>query len=331
MLAFVALSGLGGPLATAAPGLLAAPDGTVIARTIRVTQHMRAFGDIRPVAVVVERAVEAGTVRHMVLPGTRVARGQELAVIAGPQAEALLERRRSAVRADHARLAADRRQFAAQLVTRQQLAADQAAYETARSALRAAVHTLTVRAPGNGQVLQVAVADGARVAAGQRLMTVQTGRLWVQAKFYGPSSFAIHPGMTGRFLPATGGATVPVKVMSVAAALGTDGGERVLLGPTGTGAAGAAWRSGQWGTVLVNGATRVLVAVPTRALILDRAQWWVLVHTTHGDRRQPVKPGPTRGWVTYLEHGVRAGEHVVVRNAYLEFHRGIAGRYAPPY
>ena len=73
-----------------------------------------------------------------------------------------------------------------------------------------------------------------------------------------------------------------------------------------------------------------MMAVPTRALILDRARWWVLVRTPQGDRQQQVVPGPTSGWTTCIARGLSPGDQVVVENAYLEFHRRIAQRYTPP-
>lgn len=320
---------LAGPLAAArAPGV--SQGGTVAAHAARLTEHLRAFGEIRPLALTVVRAVQPGIVSRLVRPGVRVEAGQILAVIAGPQAQAVLARRRGAVRARRARWVADRRQLHAQLVTRQRLAADQAAYDSARSALQATLRTLTLRAPVGGRIVAVAVADGTQATAGETLLRLQSGRLWLHAKFYGAAAFVIHRGMTGSFVPVSGGPRVGVRVAAVMPAVGPDGGEQVLLRLDRPRTAATAWHGGQWGTVILDGATRTLVVVPTRALILDRARWWVLVRTTRGDRRQRVVPGPTRGWLTYLERGVRAGEHVVVQNAYLEFHRGIAGHYTPP-
>ena len=75
---------------------------------------------------------------------------------------------------------------------------------------------------------------------------------------------------------------------------------------------------------------RSLVAVPTRALILDQGQWWVLVHTANGNQPRLVTPGPARGWQTFIERGLEPGAEVVVENAYLEFHSGISKNYQPP-
>jgi biotin carboxyl carrier protein len=303
-------------------------------RAAPVTNTFAAYGQVEPVALTQVRAVEAGVLGRLVLPGEQVKAGQVLAVLGGPQAQSLLAARRGALGAASMQLAADRRKLTGQLVTRQTVAADEAAYAAARGRLRVALQTLTLRAAAGGQVLEVDAAAGERVAAGQLILTLQTGRPWLRATYYGAQALAIHPGMSGRFRPVTGGA-LPVRVLTVAHALEPDGGERVGLVPAlppGRDAAALArsWRSGQWGTVTLVGATRSMVALPSRALILDRAQWWVLVRTAHGDRRRQVVPGPARGWMTYISRGLEPGERVVVENAYLEFHRGIAQRYAPP-
>ena len=70
-----------------------------------------------------------------------------------------------------------------------------------------------------------------------------------------------------------------------------------------------------------------MVAIPTRALILDRGKWWVMVHTPHGNHPRQVTPGPARGWNTFITHGLPAGSQVIVNNAYLLFHASIAEHY----
>ena len=299
-----------------------------------ITQTFQAYGQVESIAVTQVRAVEAGTVGRLALPGERVKAGQVLAVLGGPQADSLLAERRSALRATSIQLAADRRKLSAQLVTRQTVASDEAAYETARGRLQVTLQTLTLRAPADGQVLAVAAADGEQVATGQLILTLLTGQPWLNAVFYGADALAIQPGMIGLFQPTTGGA-IPVRVKTVSQALGPGGGEQVGLLPVlprgeGAGALADRWRSGQWGTVTLDGQSQPMVPVPTRALILDQAHWWVLVRTPRGDRPREVVPGPTRGWTTYLSRGLEPGEQVVVENAYLEFHRGISQRYTPP-
>jgi multidrug efflux pump subunit AcrA (membrane-fusion protein) len=238
----------------------------------------------------------------------------------------------------------ERRQLTVHLSTRQAVAAAQsamaaarAAFDSAQSQLRVAEEVSTLRAPWAGTVLAVSAADGERVAAGQSVLTLQaSNHLWLVATYYGADVSDIRPGMKGQFQPASGEAPVPVEVAAVAGALAADGGEEVRLvaaGPAASHPAASApvpWLNGEWGRVTVDGAIRPMIAVPSAALILDRARWWVLVRTPQGDRAQQVIPGPTRGWQTFIARGLVAGQQVVVQNAFLEYHRGIASSYTPP-
>jgi RND family efflux transporter MFP subunit len=326
-------------LATApAVDLVTVQAGTVVSR-------LRTYGEVEPMAIVRVRAVEPGTLGGLrVVPGSRVVKGAVLARIGGPRMASLLTAREQTLRAARAgeQAAADalritRRQFAAELATRQavdaargRLAAAQAAVQTARARLHEARQLQIVRAPTDGSVISVPAANGEQIAAGEPLLTLQpAGRLWVRAGYYGADAALLHVGMAGRFRPAAGGAAVAVEVAAVSPALAADDGLRVGLLPA-AGAPPAWWRNGQWGTVTLDGPSHRMVAVPTEALILDRGRWWVLVHTPAGDRPQRVVPGPTRGWRTWIAAGLRPGQQVVAHDAYLEFHRGIARAYTPP-
>jgi multidrug efflux pump subunit AcrA (membrane-fusion protein) len=307
---------------------------SLIVHAQQVAATFQAYGEVRPVAITEVRTVQSGVIERLLLPGEPVTAGEVLAVLAGPQVQSLLAERRGALRASSIQLAADRHKLAARLVTRQAVAADEAAYESARGELQVALQSLTLRAPAAGQVLAVEASDGEQVTAGRLILTLQTGRPWLEATYYGADARSVRPGMSGQFRPVAGGA-IAVRVRTVSQGLEADGGERVGLlpvvrGKDEDGALAQSWRSGEWGTVTLVGPSRPMVAVPTRALILDQARWWVLVRSSRGDRRREVVPGPTSGWMTFVSRGLEPGERVVVENAYLEFHRGISQRYAPP-
>lgn len=317
-------------------------------RALPVTEHYRAFARVEPIAILPMRAAAAGVVSKLrVLPGSQVRPGETLATLDGPQIESLLANRRGALRSARAQLAAvrraldiERRQLAGHLSTVQSVAAAQSAvaaatasFQGAQARLRTAERARALRAPSAGTVIAVRAANGEQVSEGETLLTLQPdGSLWLDAQYYGVEARAIHVGMTGRFEPASGGTVIPVRVATVSAGLAPDGGESVgLLAIDGhSHGVTARWISGEWGSVTLDGATRRMIAVPTRALILDRARWWVLVRGAGGDRPRAVIPGPTRGWNTFIESGLRPGQQVVVENAWLEFHRGIARRYRPP-
>ncbi|MDE2347889.1 MAG: efflux RND transporter periplasmic adaptor subunit [Gammaproteobacteria bacterium] len=324
--------------------------GAVIVRSRPVTARFSAYGQVQPIAPVRVRAAEDGTVAAMLLvPGSPVAAGQILARLDGPQIEALLGRRRAAVDAARAGLAAarsgldvERRQLALDLSTRQAVASAQSALATAEAGadsavadLRAADRLRYLRAPTAGRVLAVNAADGEQVMAGQTVLTLQADdRLWLRAAYYGADSAAVRVGMAGVFRPASGGDAMAVRVVAVSASLAADGGETVGLMPVRRAKPDAPlprrWIAGEYGTVSLAAGTRSLVAVPTAALVLDHAHWYVLVAGPAGVRRQEVVPGPARGWFTFIVRGLIPGQRVIAENAYLEFHRGIAARYTPP-
>lgn len=331
------------PVLLSAVGVAQADTHVVTVQAETVASRFEAYAQVEPIAVLPVRAVEAGTVAGLrIVPGTAVHAGQKLAVLGGPEIQALLARDQAAVNSARTDLLAarktltiQRQQLTSHLITRRVLlqaesavAQAQAALDTAQARLRASRQTITLKAPSDGIVLAVDAADGERVAVGQPILTLQAAhRLWVKAAYYGSDAAAIRAGMTGEFSPADGGEAIPVMVDTVFGALSPDGGESVGLAAT---TPSPGWYNGESGTVTLKGPTRSLVAVPTRALILDQGHWWVLVHTSQGDQRQVVVPGPTRGWRTFIERGLEPGAEVVVENAYLEFHRGISKSYQPP-
>lgn len=329
----------------------AAPEvGTVMVQSRPVTSHLSAYGQVQPIAPVRVRAAEDGAVTAMrVVPGSAIVAGQILASLSGPQIDALLVQRRAAFDAARARFAAaqglldiEHLQLALDLSTRQAVASAQSALATAKAEvdstgadLRAARSLRYLRAPTAGRVLAVNAADGERVTAGQTVLTLQADdRLWLQAAYYGADAAAVRVGMTGAFRPASGGDAMAVRVVAVSASLAADGGESVGLMPVRGAKANAPrprrWLAGEYGTVTLAAGTRSLVAVPTAALVLDHARWYVLVAGPGGVRPQEVVPGPARGWFTFIVRGLSPGQRVVAENAYLEFQRGIAVRYTPP-
>ena len=320
----------------------AAAPGCVVVRARDVAGRYEAYGVVESTGVVAVRSALAGELGDFqLLPGDRVHAGDVLAQLRGPGVDALRARRAQDVRGAAARLATAREQLAIQkkqlasgLATQQAVAQATGAVELAQAALgvaqaeeQATRRTLDILAPVDGTVLTRSAAAGELVAAGQTVVTLQpAAALWLRADYYGAAASALQPGMTGTFQPADGSAPVSVKLSAIVPDVQPDGGTRVSLVARDT----ASWRRGTFGAVTLQGPTRALVVVPTRALILDQGKWWVLLHTAQGDARQAVVPGPAQGWETALEQGPAPGAEVVVENAYLEFHRDISEHYAPP-
>lgn len=321
-----------------------ADPGYVIAKAATVTPRLEAYGQVQPISALPVNAAEEGTVAGLsVVPGMHVRTGEDLARLSGPAIQTALQQSEANVRSSRAQLSAaqktlaiEREQLPSHLSTRaavQQAASSMAQAQTnfdnAQSRWHAVREMMTISAPANGTVLAINASDGQLVNAGQPVVTLQTtDRLWLQASYYGADFSLIRVGMKGVFSPADGSAPIPVRVRSISGAMTPGEGEMIGLTPV---ASTPLWINGEFGTVALSLPSRKLVAVPTGSLILDRGKWLVLVHTAQGDQPQQVVPGPVRGWNTFLESGLSPGSKIIIENAYLSFHRGIAARYTPPH
>jgi multidrug efflux pump subunit AcrA (membrane-fusion protein) len=179
-----------------------------------------------------------------------------------------------------------------------------------------------LRSPVAGVVQSVAVANGDWVAAGKIVATVQpeTGS-WLRAVIYGDP---LPAGTSGSFTPGNGGAPVRVTLRGALGMAQPDGGLPVALVPEHEVPPGAS------GTVTLDLPAQRVTLVPSAALILDKGRWWVMLHKNEGDQPVQVTPGPAHGYDTVIRSGLRAGQDVVVTNAYLLYHRGVAAVYRPP-
>lgn len=344
----LAVTGYLGASLLAALTVVARPAGAAdalwVAKPQTISLQITAYADVEPRSVLRLRAGVAGMLQDVsVQPGDDVAVGQVLGRLAGPPVDALLGARKAALAAAEAtlkgaqqELAIERQKLAARLSTRGAVDKAEAAVsnaqanrDSARAELGAAEDMAIVHAPQAGRVLTLNAAAGEHIASGETMMTLlPADNLWLRATCYGSEANHIRADMPGQFVPASDGAAIPVKVRAVVGALDRDGGRTVNLIAAGIDAPG--WLDGEAGTVTIDAGTVTGVAVPTRALILDQAKWWVVVHTAKGDIPLPVTPGPSRGALTLIESGLAPGTAVVVANAYLEFHRGISERYQPP-
>lgn len=302
-----------------------------------------AYAHVAPVSLVPVSAAETGVITGLsVRPGTRVRTGQVLARLSGPAIDSLVVQSQAQVRgaqsqldASEKSLAIAREQLPSHLATRQQVQQAESALAQARSALVNAQSRLstvrelmTVRSPSDGIVLQLNSADGALVSAGQPILAIEPAKgLWLLADYYGADLRAIRVGMAGQFAPADGGAPLKVKVVSIPGTLAAGGAESIALEAVG---ANAAWINGESGAVTLELPARQMIAVPTRALVLNQGKWWVMVHTAAGNRAQEVVLGPTKGWDTLIVRGLAPGAKVVVNDAYLLFHASIAEQYQIP-
>ncbi len=324
-------------LVAAIPGRAAAAADWVAAVSVRQTPRISAYASVEsgaPGTIVADRA---GTIADLtVLPGDSVAAGQAIVRLTGPRivadsarAEAALTNAQTAQRVAQRALAIEQRKRQQNLSTDE--AVDQAAGALAAAAEQQAIATADLgflratadlRAVSAGVVQRVAVANGDTVTAGQVVATIQpaTGS-WIKADLYGKS---LPAGTTGVFTPDDGGAPVAVSLRGPLGTALPSGGVPVALVPA------RELPPGLFGTVTLDLPPRLVTLVPNEALILDKGHWWAMVRTEEGDRAVQVTPGPAMGYETVIEAGVLPGQHVVVTNAYLLYHRGVAALFHPP-
>jgi RND family efflux transporter MFP subunit len=319
-------------------------DDLVTVQAHAISRKLTAYGQIVPVALIKVRALVPGTLSHLnIVPGDNVHASDVLAELGGPRISSLLTKRREALRSaqaqDKAALQAVRivrHKFSAQLSTRQrldavksQLVSAHAAVHIAQARLDEAEHMQQLRSPVDATVMSVQAGNGEQTIPNETIATLlPANKLWLRAEYYGSAIEHVRIGMTGLFLPTNHGKAIPVKVVAIAPNLNQDTGRTIELMPEKS--TPSAWINGQWGKLSLVGPPRQRVTVPTSALILDHGHWYVLLHTPKGDTPQQVIPGSAQGWSTIIINGLQPGQKVVVKNAFLRYHRGIARSYMPP-
>jgi len=326
------------PLLLALTGTAVAGPVTLPARAVNYQAESRAWASVESTApLVLHAATAARIVRLRVAPGQAVAAGQALATLGGPLLDGELAAARAQLQTAQQAVASARR--AAESVQRtypltsdrQTLAAAQSALGTALSqqaAARATLATLQAQAilssPAAATVGNIAAAPGTDVQAGAPVLTLlPQGQLWLRAECFGN---ALPAGSVGRFTPADGGPSVRVRLVAELPARAADGARVLNFTPVDP----AAWQAGETGEVRWAGHAQSAIAVPAQALILDAGRWYVLTDIGNTLAAQLVTPGPTQGNDVVITAGLKPGVPVVVRDAYLLYHRHFAAQYTPP-
>ena len=301
-----------------------APAGWITVRATQQAPHLWGFAVVRPGTPIIITALRAGALVSLaVASGETVRPGQTIGRLGGPRIAAALARARAARAAARADLAAARGKFADHLATKAAVARAEAAALVARANLAALRAACRLQSPVAGQVQRLMAGAGASLQPGQGVAVVQPAAgAWVRAVLYGPQTARLMAGMPARFSPADGAPAVPVTLRG---RLGVrpDGGLALAFAGTGL-------RPGSAGRVSLSLPSRPVFLVPSAALVLDEGRWWVMLHGAKGDHAVPVVPGPAAGTQTPILSGLKAGDRVIVQDAALLYHRGIAGLYQPP-
>lgn len=297
------------------------------------------FTSVKSIYNVVVRSSATGTLEDIhLVPGDHVTRGEQLGRLGGTTYNTELASARSSAKSTARALALARDQLKVDkaryplLVDRGTI--DQGKLVVARdrsNALRAKValsalekHGI-VKSPVNGTVSQLLSSNGDRVTPGDRLLIIQpSSKLWLVGSIYARYTGRLRPGMHGDFQPASGGPSIPVRVVRV---FPQGAGNGIGIGLLSVSPA-PDWYSGEGGMVSLDSPSSKEPAVPDRALVLYKGHWWV-IRKSNGQLKpvQVVPDGSRDGW-TWIGAGLQAGTSVVVSEADLIFHKSFAKKYS---
>lgn len=312
---------------------------TLPARAVSYRPERHAWAQVESIAPLVLRsAVPARVSSVHVTPGQAVTAGEPLVSFGGPQLDGELAAARARLRAAQQELTAARRTAASAarlypaMTNRQTLEAAQSALAAAQSQLaaaQAAVTTLvaqkTLSSPVAAVVSEVIVAPGADLSAGAPVATLlPRGQLWLRAEYF--DAAPIPSTITARFTPASGAPPQTVRLVAELPARAANGARILDFAAISR----ATWQAGETGELVMSAPLRAAVAIPAGALILDAGKWYVLTDIGGKLARQPVTQGPSQGADVVITAGLNAGVPVVVREAYLLYHRNFAAQYTPP-
>jgi len=326
---------------------------SVLAQAVVRSEAISGLGRVLPAAILTLRVNLAGQIQNSTLTlGQIVSADEVVGYLGGVTLNAQIEQAKARLAQEAARAKAasrvvdiDRDTLKYQLSTRKdlihaELALDlaNADMDSAQSALNTLQQERVLRTPTQGVVTRLEQINGSRVQPGMAIAQIEPiDDLRLRADFY-PTQAAdvfsqIRPGMRGWFTPLGSRQKIAVQVDSILPMDAHDGALPVIFRPVITPDATpipVGWQSGVMGSIVLNGNSQTVIPIPTRALILERGQWWVLIRKQGGWHRQSVEIGTSYGETTDVIKGLSIGERVLVDQAYLEFHRDFSLRYQQP-
>ncbi|OYV29264.1 MAG: hypothetical protein B7Z81_15230 [Acidocella sp. 20-61-6] len=301
-----------------------APPGWVTVYATQQAPVLSGFAAVQPGTDVSITALQQGVLISLtVAPGESVQPGQTIARLGGPEIAAALVDAQGASHAANATLAAELSKFTDHLSTQAAVAQASANAQAAKARLAALQAATLLQSPVAGQIQSLAAGPGAALLPGQAVAVVQPDSgAWVSAVLYDPQAATLVPGTAARFIPADG---QPAESVTLRGVLNrqADGGFVLAF-------SGSALQQNEAGTLSLTLPPRKVLLVPSEALVLDDGRWWVMLHGSKGDHAVQVVPGEAQGAQTPILSGLTAGDQVIVQDAALLYHRGIAALYQPP-
>lgn len=327
--------------------------GSVLTQAVVRSEPISGLGRVIPTAILMLRANLAGQIQNSTLAlGQIVSADEIVGYLGGPILNAQIEQAKARLAQETARVKAasrevdiDQKTLKYQLSTRKTLLHAELALglanadrDSAQSALNTLQQERVLRAPTHGVVTRLEQINGSRVQAGMAIAQIEPiDDLRLRADFYSTQAADVFsqilPGMRGWFTPLGSHRKITVQVDSVLPLDAYDGALPVIFQPVitpNTTLIPGEWQSGVMGTVVLNGTSQTVIPIPTRALILERGQWWVLIRKQGSWQRQAVEIGTSHGETTDVIKGLSSDERVLVDQAYLEFHRDFSLRYQQP-
>lgn len=263
--------------------------------------------------------------------GDPVGAGETVALLESREAAAFVAERNAALaRAQAARAAAVREQrlFAAKITARQDLEAATAArrtaeadFQRAEAAVRAAGvvgdRHLAVRSPISGRITEVDTQLGAYVSAGAELFNVSNPRsIQVEAAMPATDAQRVRPGDGARVELPNGG-IVEAVVRSVTPSLNPESrAATVVLQMTGA-PGGLTQGQAVRARITPRGSPTGRIVLPEEAIQQVEGRDVVFVQVRGGFQATPVSTGSRNGGRVEILDGLRPGQSVVVRGAFV--------------
>ena len=326
---------------------------SVLTQTVDRQIVISGLGRVLPTVTLALRAQRSGQIQQSRLHLGQIVSASEIVGFLGgagldaqiAQASVEWTRAQAEVKAAQRALEIDRKTLAYAQTTQKTLIQGELALklatanqQRAQSALNALQEERVLRSPTQGVVTQIDQAEGSLVQPGMTIARIEPLKdLQLRATFYpteaGQATSQIHPGMTGWFQPLGSGQKIAIRVQSLLPLNPQNGALPVILQPVINAASHqipSEWQSGAMGSIELDANQQTVITIPTRALVLDQGQWWVLVWQEGHWQRQRVHIGSSHGSSTDIISGLSAGERVRVDQTYLAFHHQFSLRYQQP-